>query len=421
MFRLLTPLAILAASALLVWYVFVERNTPEATAQPIVSVNPDSDWYPQRDWTHAQPGKLNISVFVYRDRNQDGIYDTGDVPMAAVAVLLTRPDGTHRMARTNINGYANFDVMAGNMETDIAEAGKPHRFEVQVPPAWHVTSGNAGQTSTFALLPGAPAGMVTRTPPAVIGLAPELTASGTVAPGTLAEDALVAVGPNGERIPIDPDGSGHFRFVVKAGDWSLQQADGDNRQLLKIFTVRDAPVVLGTIGRPSDARESGRIMQTLDFEEFKRSIIEKLAHGHLGLSWDYLLAVDNQHYQGPGYVNVLASGHMVGYNSSGYPVTVRGAQPGERFDFVGAYFGTAWPGAEGETLHLDAYRDGQRVHADTLPLSHLGPVWFQADYVDIDELRLHTAHYWQFVTDDMHFHVAPKSSSPKQAGALSPR
>lgn len=407
MFRLLTPLAILVASALLVWYVFVGRNTPEATAQPIVSVNPDTDWYPHRDWTNAAPGKLNISVFVYRDRNQDGIYDTGDVPMAAVAVLLTRPDGTHRMARTNINGYANFDVMAGDMETDIAEAGKPHHFEVQVPPAWHVTSGNARQSSTFALLPGAPAGMVTRTPPAVIGLAPELTASGTVASGTLAEGALVAMGPRGETTPLHPDGSGNFKLAVQPGRWTLEHVRGEVRHTLKAFTVREAPVMLGTIGQVSVSESRTEETRTLDFENFERSFIEKLAHGHLGLSWDYLLAVDNQHYQGPGYVNVLASGHMVGYNSSGYPVTVRGAQPGKRFDFVGAYFGTAWPGAEGETLHLDAYRDGQRVHADTLPLSHLGPVWFQADYGDIDALRLHTAHYWQFVTDDMVFRDAP--------------
>ena len=410
MFGLLTPLAILLASALLVWYVFVGQNTPEATAQPIVSVNPDTDWYPQRDWTNAAPGKLNISVFVYRDRNQDGVYDTGDLPMAAVAVLLTRPDGTHRMARTNINGYANFDVMAGDLNADIAEAGKPHQFEVQVPPRWYATSGNARQSSTFALHLGAPAGMVTKTPPAVIGLAPRLTASGRIAPELLPDGPVVALDAQGQTIPLNADASGHFSLPVSAGRWTLEQTRGGARHTLKAFEVRDAPVVLGAIGATETPAQSGQA-RLLDFERFDRSIIEKLAYGYLDLSWDYLLAVDNQHYQGPGYVNVLASGHMVGYNSSGYPVTVRGMQRGARFDFIGGYFGTAWPGAEGETLQLEAFRDGQRVHTDSLPLSHLGPVWFQAEYLDIDELRLQTTHYWQFVTDDMQFRAHSKADA----------
>lgn len=414
MFRLLTPLAILVASALLVWYVFIERSAgdapPPLPASP-TAARMDTNWYPARDWQHAAPGKLNISVFVYRDRNQDGIYDTGDLPMAAVAVVLSRPDGSSRMARTNINGYANFDVMAGAPETDIGEADKPHQFEVQIPEAWYVTSHNARQTSTFALHPGAPAGMVTKTPPAVIGLAPQLRVSGRIAPEVRADGPILVVDAQQRATPLTLDAAGHFSFPARPGPWSLQQARSDARRVLKTFSVRDAPVVLGMIGPAAESSLSGQSVQTLDFEGFDRSVIEKLAHGHLGLSWDYLLAVDNQHYQGPGYVNALASGRMVGYNSSGYPVTVRGMNPGGRFDFIGAYFGTAWPGAEGETLQLEAYRDGQRVHADNLTLSHLGPVWFQADYLDIDEMRLHTAHYWQFVTDDMVFR-SPRPQPP---------
>jgi hypothetical protein len=48
-----------------------------------------------------------------------------------------------------------------------------------------------------------------------------------------------------------------------------------------------------------------------------------------------------------------------------------------------------------------AYRGEELVAEDSFALSHLGPVYFQADYLDISRLELTTAHYWQFVVDDL--------------------
>ena len=73
---------------------------------------------------------------------------------------------------------------------------------------------------------------------------------------------------------------------------------------------------------------------------------------------------------------------------------------------MGGYFSVAWPKAHGETLHLTAWR-GEQVIAETrLKLSYLGPVWLDAEFRDIDKLRLSTEHHWQFVTDDMTFRLA---------------
>ena len=74
---------------------------------------------------------------------------------------------------------------------------------------------------------------------------------------------------------------------------------------------------------------------------------------------------------------------------------------------MGAYFGVAWERAEGETLIVEGWREGGSVYRDEVALSHLGPVWLQADYRGIDELRLSTLHYWQFTTDDMLFRLPP--------------
>lgn len=401
MLRLLAPIGILAASALLLWYVFIGPSDQASSTPPAATtVSRDSDWYPERRWDDRPPGDLNISVYVYRDRNHNGAYDTGDLPMGAIAVLLERPEGDLRMERSNINGYANFKVSAGNPSIDIGRPDVDYHIEVRPPPGWAVTSRNAQQKMRFELLTGAPAGMVTRTPPVVIGLAPVLTVSGKIT-GT---GALTALGPDGIAQDLTPDAEGSFSLAVERGAWRIVAADG--ARVLREFEVADAPVTLGTIQADAVRREAKPHLINVDFEGFDRSIIEKLATGYMGLDWDYLLAVDNQHYRGPGYANVLAGGSAVGYNSSGYPVTVRSLPGGERFDFVGAYFGAAWPQAEGEMLTLEAWRDGERAYSDRVRLSHLGPVWFDADYRDIDRLRLTTDHYWQFTTDDMRFRLA---------------
>jgi hypothetical protein len=155
-----------------------------------------------------------------------------------------------------------------------------------------------------------------------------------------------------------------------------------------------------------------------DFEGRHSAPLEKLPGGWSGLGWDFLIAVDNQFYAGPGYVNGLRSGKMVGYNSSGHPVTITPDAGEESFDFVGGYFSAAWPSAHGEQLQVQAWRKGQLVGEEEISLSYLGPVWFQADYHRIDRLVLSTAHYWQFVTDDMAFRLASVDDRvPGQSGA----
>lgn len=405
MLRLLAPLGILAASALLLWYVFFPSSVPPPPERTL-SVSHDSDWYPERRWDDRPPGDLNISVFVYRDRNRNGIYDIDDLPMASVAVLLERPDSELRMERSNTNGYANFKVSAGNPAIDIGRPDTEYRFVVLPPPGWSVTSGNARQSARFELLTGAPAGMVTTTPPVVIGLAPAPTVSGSVAATNAATARIFALGPEDGRRTVDVATDGSFSFTAEAGPWRLISEHEGEARVLHEFDVWDAPVLLSRTDLTNQPMPEKPYAMTVDFEGFDRSILEKLATGYRGLDWDYLLAVDNQHYRGPGYANTLSGGSAVGYNSSGYPVTVRGLRPNERFDFVGAYFGVAWPQAEGEMLTLEAWRGDEQVHSDRIRLSHLGPLWFQADYRDIDRLRLTTDHYWQFTTDDMRFRLA---------------
>jgi hypothetical protein len=401
MLKNLVATALLAASATLLWATFF-REPPAPVPAPL---DPHTlDWYPTREWPNSSPATAKVSVFVFRDRNRDGVLDGGDLPMASVAVALERPDGSFRTHRSNINGYTNFTVQAGGTGEDITEPDEPYAWEVQVPPGWAVTTGNRRQRASFQRLEGSPAGMVTQSPPTVVGLAPELTARGSF-PGQPAT-ALIAREAGGKTVAGHTDDAGRFALDLFPGQWTLQRADTD--AVLRRFQVADAPVQLGSGVRDTPA--AGREPRRVDFEVLNRSVIEKLPMGYQDLGWDYLLAIDNQFYRGPGYVNVLAGGRAVGYNSSGYPVTVTG--PGGRFDFEGGYFAVAWPQAEGEQLEVEGWRGEEQVYGDTVPLSHLGPTWFAADYRDIDRLVLRSRHYWQFSCDDLAFRVTPDGLSP---------
>jgi hypothetical protein len=403
--RRLAALGLLAIALALLWIALTDRQRPSSpTREGATGV---AALYAPRDWSSAQGSSQGkISVFAFRDRNRNGRYDRTDLPMAGVGVRLTRPDGARHMRSSNTNGYTNFSMAIGGEGSDITEVGRPHRFEVLVPPGFLVTTGNAVQEARFRSLTGAPAGMVAENPPAVVGLAPALWISGRVAPPTGPAHAsqLTAIAADGERFAVTIDDTGHFRFSAKPGAWRLRLsgADGSTQPIERRVHVFDTPVVVSAL-RPS-RHQPAQSLRTEDFEYLHRAEIDKIPNGYAGLDWDYLLAVDNQLYRGPGYVNVLISGRAVAYNSSGHPATIS-ALPGERFDFAGAHFAVAWPSAEGETLIAEAWRDGVLVGKDQLTLSFLGPVWFDADYQAIDRLTLTTEHYWQFVVDDMRFAV----------------
>ena len=108
------------------------------------------------------------------------------------------------------------------------------------------------------------------------------------------------------------------------------------------------------------------------------------------------------------YINGLISGKNVAYNSSGHPVTISGLG-GKPFDFLGGHFSVAWHNAEGETLIVRAFRGGAdgpgevQVAEERISLTHLNPVYLQADFHNITRLTLETEHYWQFVVDDLRF------------------
>jgi hypothetical protein len=246
---------------------------------------------------------------------------------------------------------------------------------------------------------------VAEKPPHWVGLAPALTLSFSIPldSGEPGADQLAfrLSSPDGDAQALALKPGNRLELDAYPGRWLLHGLDrGGHVVYERELVVRDAPVEVLLPEGFSGLVEPKPHRVTDGFDWLQRSIIDKIPNGHLGLNWDYLLAVHNQQYKGPGYVNGLVSGHAVAYNSSGHPVTIS-AQAGGSFDFVGGYFSVAWPNAEGEVLELRAWRGGELVAQTDLPLSYLGPVWLDADLRSINRLQLATRHYWQFVVDDL--------------------
>lgn len=366
--------------------------------------------YEEVDFEKRRGGNLNISAYAFHDINRNGDYDVGDLPMAGVVMQMTKPDGSIVQQNSNINGYINYKMSLNNDDQPISEPGGTYIFKVLQPPGWQITAGDQEQAIRFIAKRGSVSGLFAEKAPHWIGLAPDLAVSGRVVgidgAALPADVQLEATGPGGERQRVDLAGNGNFRFEATPGSWSLRFSSAAlDWALERTVEVNSAPVEMVTIraGQAQPAPQPVAVLENFDW--LQRSVLEKIPNGHRGLNWDYLLAVDNQEYGGPGYVNGLRSGHAGAYNSSGHPVTIS-APPGQVFDFVGGYFTVAWNNANGEMLEMEAWRGDTLVARHAMKMSYLGPKWLDADLRGIDKLVLSTRHYWQFMTDDMRFRVA---------------
>lgn len=362
--------------------------------------------YPIRKvWRPSDGTHMNVSHFIYRDLDRDGVYATGDRPMVGVAVRLTRPDGSQVIRRSNIHGFVNFTNSLTASPVDVSHAGD-YEFEVLVPDGWMTTSDNLVQTARYTIKPGSRPGIISNHVPEPTGLVQKLTISGSVVNqnyepvGSRVE--VIAIPENGDHIIQVTDRNGNFAFEANPGLWRIEVGNVElGNSVVRDANVRNAPVRLSAMvlgdDRPHDYSEP---QYTIDFETITLSQITKMPNGPAGLSWQNLIVTENEYYRGEGYINNTMSGRYVGYNTSGYPVVIR--HP-DGFNFHGGYFGVAWARAEGETLHIRAWREDELVGSESYTLSALGPFWFDADYRNITRLELETEHYWQFVTDDLVF------------------
>lgn len=356
-----------------------------AAAEP--ASDPVAELYPQR--TEDLPASVNnISTFVYRDRNRNGIYDLGDYPMTKVITAMAQDGQGRELVEANLNGYANFPTSSDpEKEPLIGEPGT-YEFTVLPPPDWDITSGNQTQTIEFIDAPGWMLGLRPATSLVPVGLAQRplilgINGTGDVARVDLLQDGAVLGGR-------DVEAGAAFGFQVAPGSYVLRAG-----AIEQAVTLRSDPVVIGTL---TDTRRPTRPETVITFDDIQDHWLLKVPNGYGGLNWTDLNAIHRDMVIGQGYANGVTSGEHTAYSTNLRPGQFWSQQP---FDLYGFDISIAWQNAEGEYATIDIYRGDEIVRSDRLSLSIFGPVTYQPNIGGVTRVSITTERGWQAVIDDV--------------------
>jgi len=365
-------------------------------------------FYQSSQSANLSTGKLNISWFVFRDVNRNGIYDIEDRPYSGIRILLKRPDGSSVFATSNTNGFANFKMSTNPKLGVIASEGK-YKLVAKLPDDWEITSGTNTVDLEFRYLEHSPAGIVASTVTDPLGVAPIPKISGNI-DEVRGNYSIHAVTPSGEKLSVKIGEDGSFRLTGNPGVWSITRKNNTTgAEQSKYITLKYYPVVLSRsfLDLPDSIQRQPnptRYNTTVTYDDLTSSgSVYEIPNGYEGLNWKNWIATHRLFYKGSGYVNAAISSEYVAYNSSGHPGIISSNKP---FDFVGTYIGVAWPKASKGLVHIEGYRDEKLVYNDSLRLDNRIPVHFYANYRDITSLKIYSDLYWQVILENSQFHIS---------------
>lgn len=142
------------------------------------------------------------------------------------------------------------------------------------------------------------------------------------------------------------------------------------------------------------------------FDDLPGDYTEAIAAGYQGFNWDNMSAIRADAFPGSGYETGAVSGANTAFNRDGGTVAISKADAGA-FDFVGAYFTSAWLEQE---LSFEGYANGQLRYASpaSFVIDTLAPQWLQLNWSGIDTLVIYNSSGTQWAMDDM---TVPEPSS----------
>ena len=203
--------------------IFIKFIITTLSTSNILSV--ESKPYEITNFNVLEPGSLNISVYIFHDRNRNGTYDLGDKSIAGVETELIKPDGMIVNAKSNKDGYTNFKMSLGSSNyIHIDKDGELYTFKVLEPPNWQISAGDKTQNIVFLRQVGSPGGLIADEAPNWVGLVPNLTIKGQIKgrENNLPRDLIFeAISPNQKKKNIKFGKNGEFIFTVYQGEWLL--------------------------------------------------------------------------------------------------------------------------------------------------------------------------------------------------------
>ncbi len=321
----------------------------------------------------------------------------GDRPFAGLSVKLTKPDGSEAIAVSNLAGFANWNMSAGNVDEPIYMPGI-HASEPLVPDGWIQTTASISEEVVFSLMPEAPAGLVADATFSFVGVAPYLTL--TIPRNLSRQNASVDV-HNGDRLVEGAAGQhGDYIFDLSGARTATVTARPlQGKPVVRRIEVGNYPLhVSESLFDPSlSAPDNAPVV--VDFEGLATpNMLRETPSGYGGFNWSNLVTTHERTYGLRGHLNNTVSGEFMAYTSSGYPASV---WLDTTFDFLGGYFAVSHAEAEKGMAVVEGWRDGEIVHSEALRLRHMTPVHFLANWNGIDKLVIRHEHYWQVVVDDL--------------------
>ncbi|MBO6604105.1 MAG: hypothetical protein JJ938_08675 [Roseicyclus sp.] len=362
--------------------------------------------------------RINISQFVFRDTNMNGVYDRGEEPLSGFPVTIHQ-DGQDPVTETsNLNGFANFVLSIDEEDADLRGSGEI-RVEFGAWPGWDITTPNTEFHSEIVELADSPAGLIVDRPfpflglalrPAIFSAIPEEEADGSLGCDNGSISVRGTVGADAVGQADMTMFSCYLPMEALQDMWGIPTAlnavsDGPGLALREVVPGYGHTFVAAPV--PSvPASVSGEPMRSViySFDDLITSNdIREMPSGADGLAWHNWVVTNRRFYGGSGYVNSVTSGEYIAYTSSGHPATIRSDTP---FDFVQAMMTVAWPRAGGGYVIVEAFRGDELVGREAIRLRTRGPVRFYADWTGITELRVSHSTYWQVIVDDLELRVA---------------
>jgi len=141
---------------------------------------------------------------------------------------------------------------------------------------------------------------------------------------------------------------------------------------------------------------AGACAGVIGFDDLAGDESAPIANGYQGFDWDNLGAIRADAYPGSGYAAGTVSFANTAFNRDGGIAAVSKAGG---FDFVGAFFTSAWLEQE---LAFDGWRDGRLVHSTAVSyvIDTATPLWIGLGWKDIDTLVIYNSSGTQWAMDD---------------------
>lgn len=162
------------------------------------------------------------------------------------------------------------------------------------------------------------------------------------------------------------------------------------------------------LGACSAAASAG----VINFDDLSGDFTEAIANGYRGFNWENMGSIRSDALPGSGYEAGTVSQANTAFNRDGGTVAISSAS-GESFNFVGAYFTSAWFEQE---IAFEGYRNGELLFstASSFVIDTVTPLWVQLGWGGIDTLVIYNSSGTQWAMDDM---MVPEPASPALFGA----